>query len=164
VKNTYDSASNYYRSTTLGATAMGQVIALYDGILRDLHRAIDAIAAGKNEQRVSSANHALLVIGELQSVLDFERGAEAARHLDSFYNVTRAMITNASVTSSVERFQELIAMFARIRAAWSQVERTVAPSEPKDRPHMPKPSSKPAQNTSLPTDSSEGSGPGRWMA
>ncbi|MGB7283635.1 MAG: flagellar export chaperone FliS [Candidatus Acidiferrum sp.] len=128
-----DSASAYHRSTAFGATAVGQVITLYDTILRDLHQAIDAIDGRQIEERVNAANHALIVIGELQGVLDFEQGGETARHLNNFYNVSRAMLTHASVTSSREKFQELISMFARIRSAWSHVERTVAPSEPTRR-------------------------------
>ena len=34
-------------------------------------------------------NHALLIIAELESVLDHERGGEVSRHLDGFYKVTR---------------------------------------------------------------------------
>jgi len=51
-------------------------------------------------------------------VLDFQRGGEAARNLNSFYTVTRAMVTDAGVTSSLDLLQGLVSMFARIRAAW----------------------------------------------
>jgi flagellar secretion chaperone FliS len=165
MKNGDDYTLAYHQSTAFGATAVGQVVALYDTILRDLRRATDATATGKIEERVNSSNHALLVIGELQSVLDFERGGEVARHLSDFYNVTRAMVANASITSCAEKFQELIAMFARIRAAWSHVEQTVAPSEPKDRPRgAPKPPKAFSQRKPAPKDSSEGSVPCRWTA
>jgi flagellin-specific chaperone FliS len=46
---------------------------------------------------VNAGNHALMVIGELQGVLDFERGGEAARRLQSFYKVTRAMTSEATI-------------------------------------------------------------------
>jgi flagellar secretion chaperone FliS len=163
--NGRDSASAYYKSTACGATAVGQVIALYDTILRDLHSCLEAIEAGNVEKRVNSSNHALIVIGELQGVLDFEHGGEAARHLNSFYNVARGMTTQASVMSSREKFQELIAMFARIRAAWSQVEQKIAPSEPLDRPRVPA-KAQPAfsKKAAVPAESSEGSGNGRWSA
>jgi flagellar secretion chaperone FliS len=165
MKNSYDSAFAYHQSTAFGATAVGQVVALYDTILRDLHRAMDACAAGMIEERVSTSNHALLIIGELQSVLDFKSGGEAARNLDSFYNVTRPMVTQASMLNSREKFQELISMFARIRAAWSHVEQTVAPSDPKDRPRgASKPPGGFSRKTPSPKDGSEGSGPSRWTA
>jgi flagellar biosynthetic protein FliS len=131
--NSHGSASAYHQGNALGATAVGQIITLCDTILRDIRAALSAIEAGHIEQRVNASNHALVVIGELQGVLDFKRGGEAARTLNSFYNVTRAMISHASVMSSREEFQELIKMYARIRAAWSHVERTVPPSAPSER-------------------------------
>jgi flagellar protein FliS len=123
--STPDSASAYHQSTAVGASAVGQVVALYDTIVRDFHRAIAAIESEQIERRVNAGNHALMVIGELQGVLDFERGGEAARRLQSFYKVTRAMTLEASVRSSREKFLEMISMFARLRAAWSKIKRTV---------------------------------------
>jgi flagellar secretion chaperone FliS len=163
--NSHDSASAYRQSTAVGATAVGQVIALYDIILRDLRGAVAAIDAGQIEQRVNLSNHALIVIGELQGVLDFERGGEPALYLNSFYNVTRAMTTEASLHSSREKFQELISMFARLRAAWSHVERTVTPSQPTERPRIT--SSRPAafsQSLTVPPENSTASGNGNWKA
>jgi flagellar secretion chaperone FliS len=161
--STRDSASAYQQSTALGASAVGQVVALYDTILRDFHRAIAAVEAGQIEHRVNAGNHALTVIGELQGVLDFERGGEAARRLQSFYKVTRAMTLEASVQSSREKFQELIAMFARLRAAWSKIERTVGFSEPSERLRI---CSRPEGGFSQSEPSGENSGGtgGRWSA
>jgi flagellar secretion chaperone FliS len=160
--NKQDSAFAYHQSTAFGATAVGQVVALYDTILRDFHRAIGAVDAGEVEKRVNAITHALMVVGELQGVLDFDRGAEVARRLDSFYKVTRGMMVEASVTASREKFQELVSMFTRIRSAWSQVERTIAPSEASQRLRIssePQPSF--SQNNSEPPQSSGGSG---WSA
>jgi flagellar secretion chaperone FliS len=163
--NDHDSASAYNRSTAFGATAVGQVIALYDSILNDFRRAIAAVGSGEIERRVRASNHALVVIGELQSVLDFDRGGEAARHLNSLYNVARALITEASITNSHEKFLELISMFARVRAAWSHVERSVTASEPPDSPRS---ASRPERvfspSAPVPPDSFEGPARGGWNA
>jgi flagellar secretion chaperone FliS len=161
--NSHESVSAYHQSTGFGATAVGQIIALYDTILRDLRQANSAIESGEIEQRVNSSNHALIVIGELQSVLDFERGGTSARILDSFYNVSRVMITEASILSSREKFKELIAMFARLRAAWSVAERVVAPSEPPDRLRIST-NSEPVnpQRHAVTSGNSEETGHGGW--
>ena len=142
---------------------MGQVVALYDTILRDFHRAIAAIEREQIEQRVNAGNHALMVIGELQGVLDFERGGEAARRLQSFYKVARAMTLEASVRSSREKFLELTSMFARLRAAWSKIERTMEFSEPSERLRI---CSRPEGTFSQGEPSGENSGGagGRWSA
>jgi len=161
--STPDSAFAYQQATAVGASAVGQVVALYDTILRDFHRAIAAIERGQIEQRVNAGNHALMVMGELQGVLNFERGGEAARRLQSFYKVTRAMTLEASVQSSREKFLELIAMFARLRAAWSKIEGTVGFSEPTERLRI---CSLPEGTSSQSEPSGENSGGtgGRWSA
>jgi flagellar secretion chaperone FliS len=161
--STPDSASAYHQSTAVGASAVGQVVALYDTILRDFHRAIAAIASEHIEQRVNAGNHALMVIGELQGVLDFERGGEAARRLQSFYKVTRAMTLEANVRSSREKFLELISMFARLRAAWSKIERTVGFSEPTERLRI-RSRSEGTFSQSEPSGENSGSPGGRWSA
>jgi flagellar protein FliS len=163
--NILDTAFAYQQSTASAASSVGQVVALYDRILRDLRSAIAAIGAGQIENRVNSLNHALTIIGELQSVLDFQRGGEAARNLDSFYTITRGMVTEAGVTSSVDQLQELVSMFARIRAAWAHVERTVAPSEPTQRLRVSTQSqAQPSQNISPSPEHSTGAETGGWRA
>jgi len=163
--NAHDSAFAYHQTRAFGASPVGQVVALYDTIVRDLHGAIAAIEAGHIEKRVNAVNHALMVIGELQGVLDFERGGEAARRLNSFYNVTRAMVTEAGVMSSSEKLEELIAMFARLRAAWAQVERTLTPSEPTQEFRISsKPQAAIPQNVQVSAENSAGSVSKGWRA
>jgi len=163
--STLNTAFAYQQSTAIAASSVGQVVALYDRILRDLRCAIAAIGAGQVENRVTAMNHALTIIGELQGVLDFHRGGEAARNLNNFYTVARAMTTEAGVTCSLELLQELVSMFARLRAAWAQVERTVAPSEPTQRLRVstrPQPAHR--QNVSPLPEESSGAGNGGWRA
>jgi flagellar protein FliS len=163
--NTLDTAIAYQQSTASAASSVGQVVALYDRILRDLRCAIAAIGAGQIENRVNALNHALTIIGELQGVLDFERGGEAARNINSFYTVTRAMVNEAGVTSSVELLQELVSMFARIRAAWAYVERTVTPAEPTQRLRVStKPRAAQSPNVSPGPDNSSIAETGGWRA
>jgi len=111
----------YQQSTVHGASPVGQVVALYDTILRDFRRALAAIEAGNVETRVFETNHAITVIAHLQNVLDHERGGEAAKHLESFYKVTRGMIVEASVNSASETLRKLIDLYTSMRQAWQEV-------------------------------------------
>ncbi len=163
--NEHDFAFAYHQTTAIGASPVGQVVALYDTILRNLHAASAAIEAGQVEKRCNAINHALTVIGELQGVLDFERGGEPARRLNSFYNVARVMITHAGVASSRDELTELIGMFTRTRAAWSQVERTVKPAEPPPEFRIAsKPQAFVSQNTPAPNEEAPSPSNGRWSA
>jgi flagellar protein FliS len=162
---TQDTAFAYQQTTAFAASSVGQVVALYDRILRDFRSAIAAIGAGQIETRANSLNHALTIIGELQGVLDFQRGGEAARTLNSFYTVARAMVNEAGVTCSVERLQELVSMFARLRAAWAHVESSVVPSEPTQRLRVSSQAqAQNSQNISPSPEHSSGAETGGWRA
>jgi flagellar protein FliS len=106
------------------------VVVLYDTLVRDLHRAIAAMDEDGVEKRVAAVNHALLVIGELQGVLDFEHGGEPARNLESYYKVIRGLILQGSMHGSRQALEEVIAMVARVRAAWSQIEQHIPTGKP----------------------------------
>src|SRR5205807_1460421 len=114
----YSDVQNFLQSSTTGfaqnlsavlnnltdstAGPLGLVLSLYDTILRDFRRADTAMNKGDVETRVSELNHALVVIAHLQSVLDFERGADAAKHFNSFYEITRGMILTVNVDANRE--------------------------------------------------------------
>jgi flagellar protein FliS len=124
------SAASMYRTTTAqSASAVGRVVALFDTILRDFQRALSAVEAGHVETRVFELNHALTILGELQGVLDYERGGSAAKQFEQFYNVTRALIVSANVNVSRESILGLIELFKPVRQAWQEVDRKLSPVE-----------------------------------
>lgn len=125
--------SQYQQTAALGASALRQVVALYETILRDFHRAIAALEKGDIEKRVFEVNHALLVMTKLQSMVDFEKGGEPAKKLDRFYNICRAEIFGVCVAPSREGFQRLIDLFTPVYQAWDQISREL-PATPAPEP------------------------------
>jgi flagellar protein FliS len=117
-----DIAAQYRETSARGSRPVELVVKLYDAILEDLRRAMNAAGAGDVQGRTASLNHALLVIAELQNVLDRERGGEVAQRLDGFYNVTRALIVEANLHSKPELVQRIIDLYLPLRQAWKQVE------------------------------------------
>jgi len=115
-------AGLYTQGHAHGASPLGLIVALYDTILRDLSRAGEAITQGNVEKRTFELNHALRVIAELENVLDFERGGDAAKKLKNFYEVTRGMILDASIKQSREAISQLWDIFATVRKAWNEAE------------------------------------------
>jgi flagellar protein FliS len=120
-------AGQYRQSSTHGVHPVGLVVRLYDAIVEDLRLSLEAIRAGHIEPRTAAMNHALLIIAELESVLDHERGGQVARHLEGFYRVTRAMIFEANVRADAAQIEKLIGLFLPVRQAWQQVERDLVP-------------------------------------
>ncbi len=138
-------AESYQRETARGASAIGGVVALYDTILRDFRRAAAALAAGDVQGRVFELNHALTVIAELHGVLDYDRGGEAAKRFERFYEVTRGLILEANLHSSAESLERLIALYSPVRQAWKTVDYQLPSGEPRQAqpstaPHQHDPS------------------------
>jgi hypothetical protein len=58
----------------------------------------------------------------LQSVLDHERGKVVARRLNGFYDVTRMLIMEANLHSTIPHIQRLVDLYLPVYQAWKQVE------------------------------------------
>ena len=121
-----DIASFYRQIGAAGANPAGLVVKLYDAMLDDFRRAGDAIATNDIKERVARLNHALLIIAELDSVLDYERGGIVAKQLHGFYRVMRSLIVDANVRASREGIEKLIQHFMPLRQSWQKVERDLA--------------------------------------
>ena len=154
--------SAYQQSSARGATPLGQVVALYDTILRDFYRAQSAIEGNDHEARTFELNHAIIVLGELQNVLDFERGGEAARRLKSFYEVARTMILEVCVAPSEQGLKLLIEIFLPVRQAWHQISEQLPSAsvrEPSESVSVPMTS---AFANNLPDESHDAQPAGLW--
>jgi flagellar protein FliS len=157
-------ASSYQQASARGASPVGMVVSLYDTILRDLRRAQAAFTAGNIETRVFELNHALTVIAHLQSVLDRQRGGEAAQCFDHFYEITRGMILDTNVRPTPESFQNLLDMYGSLRQAWQEAEHNVPGNSPQAAAVPAAAASvSPAPRTANPPDAEEAPR-GNWSA
>ncbi len=163
-------ASYYRQVSATGANPAGLIVKLYDAILEDFRRALEAIAANDVEERVARLNHALLIIAELDGVLDFERGGTVAQHLRGFYRVTRALIVEANVRTSDQQIKKLTDLYMPLRQAWQQVEQEVAQQKIKlpAGSRYPEPPARPAAESPARRAVMASSGPdgksSRWNA
>ena len=144
-------ALSYQLASARGASPIGQVVSLYDTILRDFVRALAALQAGDVECRVLELNHALLVIAHLQSVLNHEHGGEAAKQFDLLYAVTRGMIVEANIRATPESLEELISLYSGLRQAWYQAGQQLSVDE--QQAHIPaRPGDSPATHATSPAN------------
>lgn len=121
-----DPQSAYRESAARGATAVGQVVQLYEQMLKDLRLAVLAIEASQIEERTKAINHALLVVSHMQGSLNFELGGDVAPQLERFYNMMRRRLTQAQFQTSKEILNEQIALLLELRDAWIEVDRSTA--------------------------------------
>lgn len=131
-----DPRNAYRESAARGASAVRQVILLYEQVVEDLRRAVTAIEGNQIEDRTNAINHALVVVGHLQGSLNFDLGGDVARNLERFYTMLRGKLLEAQVQISKEILNEQIALILDLRDAWIEVERatTVQPTASKEPP------------------------------
>lgn len=116
----------YSETAARGAGQVELVVMLYDLLLDDMRRGIEAIRSRDVEGRTFEIKHALNVLEQLQGTLNFDEGGEAARNLDRLYSIIRAKLLEAHLKVSEEILQRQIALLTPIRDAWREVEQQVA--------------------------------------
>ena len=124
-----DARLSYREAAVRGASPVRLVVLLYEQALVDLRQALAALEQGDVEARTRAINHAVLVIGQLQSTLDMQRGGEVARNLERFYNLLRHNLVNAQFRQSAQELRAQIAHLMTLREAWVAVERATSPKE-----------------------------------
>jgi flagellar protein FliS len=114
---------NYREHALEGASAVDLVVALYDGMIRFLYAAIDAVERGDAEGRRAEVKRALDIIIHLQARLRMDVGGRPAQALSEFYASIFAQILQASQSASRTKFEHAIDCVRNVRDAWRQVAR-----------------------------------------
>ena len=120
--------ASYQERTLEGASAVDLVVALYDGILRFLYGAVDAVDRGDAASRRAAVKRALDIIIHLQARLRMDIGGRPAQVLSEFYASVFAQILQASQSASRPKFDHAIECVKTVRDAWRQVAREAGPS------------------------------------
>lgn len=112
---------NEYRAHALeGANPVELTIALYDGIIRFMNQAIDAVDQNDTNRRRVAVKRAMDIIVHLQVTLDRNRGGKPAEALTEFYTAMFALMLQGSQANSRQRFEQVIANVRNVREAWKQ--------------------------------------------
>jgi len=120
----------YQQHALKGASAVELVVALYDGILRFLYAACDAVERGDETARRNQVKRALDIILHLQARLRMDVGGRPAQALSDFYASIFAQILQASQGASKAKFLHAIQCVQNVRDAWKQVALTPAMNPP----------------------------------
>ena len=127
--NTTDEARRQYQDSAIqGASPIELVVLLFDSAIDDMRRALTAMHGGDVEARSAQIGHAMMVLQQLQGTLDFERGGEAARQFEQFYNLVRAKLLEAQIRGSSDLMQQQIRSMSEVRNCWVEARRLLQPS------------------------------------
>jgi len=120
-----------YRKTEVQSrTPLELVVMLYDGALRFIGVAKDAIGRGDIRGRSEAISRALAIISELQSTLDIERGGDMAASLDDMYRYITQCVVQATVKNDAAPLDEARRLLETLRDGWQQIAANAAATAP----------------------------------
>lgn len=117
------SMSSYQEQSMLGATGIELVIALYDGAIRSLYRAKQAVREGDVPARRVAVKKVVDIFTYLQARLRPDVGGSAAQALSDFYAAMFTLTLEASHVADESGFDRVIDYVCNVREAWSVVAR-----------------------------------------
>jgi flagellar protein FliS len=124
----FDRSTQYqaYNIATQTVPKTRQIVMLYDGAIRFMQQAKDAIAEKRIEDRFNLLVRAGEIVVSLQNSLDHENGGEIARILHDYYSSIDMRILSIHRTCSLETCDRVIAELKEMRNAWHQIDSTPA--------------------------------------
>lgn len=113
---------NAYRQTNVITANPGRLVLMcYEGAIRSLKSAREKYISKEYETKAETVQKARSIISELILALDFEKGGEVARNLDSLYNYMLRRIIEGDVKGDVKAFDEVIGMLSELKSAWEEI-------------------------------------------
>lgn len=114
-------ANAYFETHVQSRTPLELVVMLYDGALRFMKEAGEAMQRRDLVAKRAAMSKALAIIGELQGSLNMTAGGEFAATLDRLYTYINTRLLDANIKGEVEPIEESIRLLAPMRDAWAQI-------------------------------------------
>lgn len=141
-----------YAAATHTIARTKQIVMLYDGAIRFITQAREAIVDKRFEDRYKMLLKASDVIMGLQGCLDFEDGGSIGRVLYNFYSGIDARIFALHHSNSLEACDELLDDLRKMRDVWDEIDMNMAKQSDIALPAAPtaeNPPLKPESNVSV---------------
>jgi flagellar protein FliS len=113
------SQTAYRRGEVLAATPGQLVVLLYDGARRFLRQASMAMRAGEVERAHKTLRRGEMIIGHLDTTLDFEQG-DVADRLHAIYTFCLSHLSDARMGQDATKVDEVSQLLGELRDAWAQ--------------------------------------------
>lgn len=120
----------YKRSSIETAGKLDLIIMCYDKTILCLRQAKEHFKDNDIEKKALKIQKSLDIISELQISLNFDKGGEIAKGLDSLYSYLTKRIILADIQKDFVVFDECINILSELKSAWEGI------STPKEK-HMP---------------------------
>lgn len=114
-------AATYQTVQVTSRSPLELVVMLYDGAIRALGQARDAIGRRDLVAKRAAMNRAVDIVQHLQSTLDMEAGGEIAANLDALYSYVIERLLEANRRTDQAPVEEAVRLLSTLREAWAQI-------------------------------------------
>jgi flagellar protein FliS len=144
----YQQQLGAYQQAVQTVNKSRQIVMLYDGIIRFLSQAREAMEEKRIEDRYNLLSRASQIIFGLQGSLDFDHGKDVAATLYDYYASVDARIMALHTSNSAKDCQLLIDDLKQMRQIWADIDAGKAPSDQTDAANA---ATQPASAQTIPT-------------
>lgn len=113
--------NQYQRTQVMTSSRVQIVVLLYDAAIQSIELARAGIESNDPKEKGRFLGRAISIIGELNSVLDFEQGGEIARSLHRLYEYMLNELVMANARNDVRRLDGPHRCLSTLREGWREV-------------------------------------------
>lgn len=118
---TLRAVDKYQQVAVQSRSPLELVVMLYDGALRFMTAAREAIERGDLVAKRDAVSRALAIVSELRSTLNMKEGAEIAASLDALYGFVTERLLEANVQKDPGAIDDALQVMRPLRDAWDQI-------------------------------------------
>lgn len=113
--------NQYQRTQVMTSSRVQIVVLLYDAAIQSIELARAGIESNDPKEKGRFLGRAISIIGELNSVLDFEQGGEIARSLHRLYEYMLSELVAANVRNDARRLDGPHRCLTTLREGWREI-------------------------------------------
>ncbi|MDH4088309.1 MAG: flagellar export chaperone FliS [Nitrospira sp.] len=113
--------NQYQRTQVMTSSRVQIVVLLYDAAIQSIELARAGIESNDPKEKGRFLGRAISIIGELNSVLDFEQGGEIARSLHRLYEYMLSELVMANARNDVRRLDGPHRCLTMLREGWREI-------------------------------------------
>lgn len=114
-------ARQYEQTQVVTSSGVQLVVLLYDGAIQSIEMARREMQAKNVREKARHLGRAIAIIGELNSVLDYEQGGDIARLLRRLYDYMMAELVEANARNNDRKLDGPLRCLSTLREAWREI-------------------------------------------
>jgi flagellar secretion chaperone FliS len=114
-------AKQYQQTQVLTSSGVQLVVLLYDAAIQSVELARAGIESNDLKEKGRFLGRAISIVGELNSVLDFERGGEVARSLNRLYDYILSELLAANLRNNTRHLDGPFRCLTTLREGWREI-------------------------------------------